>query len=241
MHSIGETRINRLATKSARLWREYNLHHMTRTYPAGTRVDSSNYSPLVAWSVGCQLVALNFQTTDTALLLNDGRFRQNGGCGYVLKPHSILQPTETPVFPWKLQVRVLRGSCLPKPRGSKQGEITDPYVAVSLHDVSLLGGKRTYRTTMYKTGVIQDNGYCPVWSESSFRTYVVESPDVAMLKLSLYESDVGVLDEMVAASVIPINCLRQGYRSVMMYDLSGGRSGPFNFATLLIEVKLGLM
>ena len=30
--------------------------------PKGTRVDSSNYMPQLFWNVGCQLVALNFQT-----------------------------------------------------------------------------------------------------------------------------------------------------------------------------------
>ena len=32
------------------------------------------------------MVALNFQTVDTYMHLNQGFFRQNGGCGYVLKP-----------------------------------------------------------------------------------------------------------------------------------------------------------
>lgn len=78
MHSIGETKIPRILKKAKNvdLWREYNCNHLTRTYPKGTRVDSSNYNPVPAWSVGCQLVALNFQTTDTPLILNDGLFRQ---------------------------------------------------------------------------------------------------------------------------------------------------------------------
>lgn len=32
------------------------------------------------------LVALNFQTAGEGMDLNDGLFRQNGSCGYVLKP-----------------------------------------------------------------------------------------------------------------------------------------------------------
>ena len=38
------------------------------------------------WRCGVQMVALNFQTVDTFMHLNQGFFRQNGGCGYVLKP-----------------------------------------------------------------------------------------------------------------------------------------------------------
>jgi hypothetical protein len=119
MHSIGENKITKLIQKpgGASNWRAYNQTHMTRTYPAGTRVDSSNYNPILAWSMGCQIVALNFQTSDTALILNDGRFRQNGECGYVLKPRGLLQgPLPTPM---KIKVRILCGSCIPKPRGAK--------------------------------------------------------------------------------------------------------------------------
>ena len=40
----------------------YNKQQLSRIYPKGTRVDSSNYNPQVFWNAGCQLVALNFQT-----------------------------------------------------------------------------------------------------------------------------------------------------------------------------------
>ena len=33
-----------------------------RTYPKGTRFDSSNYDPTLLWGCGVQMVALNFQT-----------------------------------------------------------------------------------------------------------------------------------------------------------------------------------
>lgn len=35
---------------------------MSRIYPKGTRMDSSNYQPQMFWNIGCQMVALNFQT-----------------------------------------------------------------------------------------------------------------------------------------------------------------------------------
>lgn len=58
MHSIGETKISKLigdAAANAMYWKQYNIHHLTRTYPAGVRINSSNYNPVLAWSVGCQL------------------------------------------------------------------------------------------------------------------------------------------------------------------------------------------
>lgn len=40
----------------------FNKRQLSRIYPKGTRVDSSNYMPQVFWNAGCQMVALNFQT-----------------------------------------------------------------------------------------------------------------------------------------------------------------------------------
>merc|ERR1719491_1717241 len=91
MHSIVETKLPKLYKdpSTVQMWKEYNVHHMSRIYPAGTRLDSSNYNPVVPWSSGCQLVALNFQTDDSPMTINDGRFRENGSCGYVHKPPSV--------------------------------------------------------------------------------------------------------------------------------------------------------
>lgn len=47
----------------------YNKRQMSRIYPKGTRMDSSNYSPQPFWNVGCQMVALNYQTMGNNLLI----------------------------------------------------------------------------------------------------------------------------------------------------------------------------
>ncbi|KAI2652383.1 1-phosphatidylinositol 4,5-bisphosphate phosphodiesterase beta-4 [Labeo rohita] len=46
--------------------RSYNKRQMSRIYPKGGRVDSSNYMPQIFWNAGCQMVSLNFQTPGTA-------------------------------------------------------------------------------------------------------------------------------------------------------------------------------
>jgi len=43
---------------------------LVRTYPAGSRIDSSNYNPIPMWNAGIHMVALNIQTpgkTDTVI------------------------------------------------------------------------------------------------------------------------------------------------------------------------------
>jgi hypothetical protein len=53
---------------------------------------SSNFNPMEYWLYGSQMVALNFQAAGLATLMNLGRFRENGGCGYILKPPLLRQP-----------------------------------------------------------------------------------------------------------------------------------------------------
>ena len=55
------------------------LTGMHSVYPAGFRVNSSNYDPVQMWNVGAQLVALNYQTHCLEMNLNQGKFRDNGG------------------------------------------------------------------------------------------------------------------------------------------------------------------
>lgn len=64
----------------------YNKRQMSRIYPSGARANSSNYMPQVFWNAGCQMVSLNFQTSDLPMQLNQGKFEYNGNCGYLLKP-----------------------------------------------------------------------------------------------------------------------------------------------------------
>ena len=48
----------------------YNKRQLSRIYPKGTRADSSNFMPQIFWNSGCQLVSLNFQTSDLPMQLN---------------------------------------------------------------------------------------------------------------------------------------------------------------------------
>ena len=46
-------------------------------------MDSTNYDPMMGWSSGSQLVALNYQTPGKFKWMNHGLFRDNGGQGYI--------------------------------------------------------------------------------------------------------------------------------------------------------------
>lgn len=269
MHSFSESKVTKIVSKKKRnsnLWRKYNVSHMSRTYPAGLRIDSSNYNPLLGWSLGCrkfiallksvermfifsshlmcvlcpcssELVALNFQTHDTNLLLGDGRFLQDGGFGYVLKPKSVMGERQQSDSN-RIVIKVLRANCLPKPRGDAMGELVDPYVTVELHDIKCNDGKEEVVTTANQTESIQDNGLSPVFwtNDSQEMTFEVFHSDVAMVLFKVIDEDIG-MDDHIASAAIPVSCLRRGYRSIQLYSPhDNSRTGPFMFASLLVHI-----
>ena len=54
MSSLGESKFQSYGKSDGTLFVEYNKKFLTRTYPSGSRLDSSNYNPMTAWVVGCQ-------------------------------------------------------------------------------------------------------------------------------------------------------------------------------------------
>jgi hypothetical protein len=115
-------------------WIEHNKNHLSRVYPKGTRIDSSNYLPVPAWAAGNQMAALNYQTGDLAFHINFGKFLDNGNTGYVLKPdYMIGAGVKEHLAPIMLTINVISGSQLPKPRGAQKGEIIDPYVVIFIN------------------------------------------------------------------------------------------------------------
>ena len=111
MSSFGESSAFKYSEEAASYYIEYNKKHLSRTYPSGRRVDSSNYDPIDMWNAGCQIgqcyviiiltpiinfnyisciilsiVALNYQTAGKSMDWNIGKFQQNGRSGYILKP-----------------------------------------------------------------------------------------------------------------------------------------------------------
>jgi phosphatidylinositol phospholipase C epsilon len=125
--SFGESRANQLLTAQFATFRKLCTLMCARTYPKGSRFDSSNYHPQPMWNAGVQMVALNFQTNDFPLRYNSAKFEQNGRSGYILKPAFLRHPHEKLVEgvgehlsrysglpPQRLTVRVLAGFFLPR-------------------------------------------------------------------------------------------------------------------------------
>lgn len=60
--SINENTAKKLCRKQPLALVAHTQSQLMRTYPAGMRIDSSNFNPVIFWSFGIQMAALNYQT-----------------------------------------------------------------------------------------------------------------------------------------------------------------------------------
>eukprot|EP00055_Hartaetosiga_balthica_P012472 m.60663 g.60663 ORF g.60663 m.60663 type:complete len:1118 (+) comp7957_c0_seq1:138-3491(+) len=243
MSSFVEGKAEKLCKEgsSAPLFVRRNVRQLARVYPAGRRIDSTNYNPHAMWCAGCQIVALNYQTACKEMNLNFGKFRDNGGCGYVLKPKELCDPQSkfNPTVPSTVSIekletvtiRVISAQNLPKPNqcahDTKKGEIIDPYVGISVFG---LPGESTESTT----SVVQNNGLNPRWQSSDVCQFDVSFPDVALLRFRVMDKDYLSKDDFVAQAVIPLKCLKEGFRHVQLYTLA---NTPIDQCSLFIHVR----
>ncbi|KAF7246022.1 1-phosphatidylinositol 4,5-bisphosphate phosphodiesterase delta-1 [Varanus komodoensis] len=212
MSSFSEGKALKLAQESGNSFIHHNVGHLSRVYPAGWRTDSSNYNPVDMWNVGCQIVALNFQSKGAEMDIHQGLFQENGFCGYVLKPeflrdeHSKFNPKSITEGPWwtpkKLQVTVISGQQLPKVNKSKNS-IVDPRVMVEIQGVQRDNEKK-------QTRVIDNNGFNPMWQETF--EFEIDVPKLALVRFMVEDFDLSTKNDFIGQFTAPFTSLKQEVR-----------------------------
>ncbi|NXR32325.1 PLCB2 phosphodiesterase, partial [Zosterops hypoxanthus] len=206
---------------------EYNKWQMSRIYPKGTRMDSSNYQPQMFWNVGCQMVALNFQTMDVPMQQNMALFEFNGQCGYLLK-HEFMRRRDKQFDPFSVDridglvattVSVLSGQFL-----------SDRSVKTCV-EVELLGlprdAKRKHRTKLTSTA----NSINPVWKEEAFVFEKIMMPELASLKIVAWEEG----GKFIGQRIIPIIAMHPGYHHVCLRSES---NMPLTMPALFVFLEI---
>ncbi|XP_068708108.1 inactive phospholipase C-like protein 1 [Montipora foliosa] len=234
MCSFSENVARRLTQTFPEEFVNHNKSFLSRVYPAGKRVDSSNYHPQEMWNCGCQMVALNYQTPGLMMNLNDGKFLENGGCGYVLKPSvmreeiAYFNPNTKDVIPGIspqiLQIKVISGQQFPKPKGSTaKGEVIDPFVTIEVFGIPADVAQERTRT-------VPHNGFNPVFDESF--EFHINLPDLALVRFVVQDDDF-IGDGFIGQYTIPLNCIQPGYRHVRLQSMRGE---VLESATLFVHV-----
>lgn len=229
--SLSEKKLKNLIKlhKSARMI-QYHCKSFSRIYPKGTRINSSNYDPILAWCHGAQVVAINYQSFDLGGLLNHCFFKLNGSCGYLLKPEILRNLTKLVNFESErinssqltLKVEIISGSNLPKSANNET--IISPYI-----ELSIIGIPND--CCSYSTRVITKNGFNPVWKE--IFTFSIKFPQVCFLLFKVFSKS-AVKSTEIGQTAIPVYYIRAGYRILELLD---SRFEPFNNSFLLLRTS----
>ncbi|XP_072721244.1 1-phosphatidylinositol 4,5-bisphosphate phosphodiesterase beta-2 isoform X2 [Ciconia boyciana] len=227
--SFTELKAYDLLTKFPVQFVEYNKRQMSRIYPKGTRMDSSNYMPQMFWNVGCQMVALNFQTMDVPMQQNMALFEFNGQCGYLLK-HEFMRRPDKQFDPFSvdridvvvastLSVTILSGQFL-------SDRSVKTYVEVELFGLPR-DTKRKYRTKLTPTA----NSINPVWKEEAFVFEKIMMPELASLKIVAWEEG----GKFIGHRVIPVIAVHPGYHHVCLRSES---NMPLTMPSLFVYLEI---
>ncbi|XP_067246733.1 1-phosphatidylinositol 4,5-bisphosphate phosphodiesterase eta-1 [Chanodichthys erythropterus] len=219
--SFSETRAQHLVHHRSERFLTFNQQQLSRIYPSAYRIDSSNFNPQTYWNVGCQLVALNYQTEGRMMQLNRAKFMVNGGSGYVLKPGPMckgafnpLNDDPLPANPKKqLVIKIISGQQLPKPPDSMlgdRGEIIDPFVEVEIIGLPADCCKE-------QTRVVDDNGFNPVWEETL--SFTLHMPEVALVRFLVWDHD-PIGRDFVGQRTVAFSSLMPGYRHVYLEGMT---------------------
>lgn len=208
----------------------YNKRQLSRIYPRGTRVDSSNFMPQIFWNAGCQLVALNFQTLDLAMQLNLGIFEYNNKSGYILKPDFMrrsdrhfdpfAESTVDGIVANTVSVRVISGQML---SDKKIGT----YVEVDMYGLPT----DTHRKK-FKTKTVPNNGINPVYDEKPFVFKKVVLPNLAVIRIAVYDEN---NSKLIGHRVLAVEALRPGYRHI---SLRNECNQPLHIATVFVHISV---
>lgn len=225
--SLNENTAKKLCRKQPHALVAHTETQLMRTYPAGMRIDSSNFNPVIFWAFGIQMVALNYQTEDAALHLNAAMFEQNGRCGYVLKP-SVMWDRGHMMYrrfnPWDKEFDGLHSSHLILNVLSGQYVCQNNLTASTYVEVEVVG--IPVDCNKQKTKVIQRNALNPIWNDTFF--FQVMFRDLAFLRFSVLDAGT---NHLIAQRVLPLKCLRPGYRHVR---LRSPQNQPLQLSTLFV-------
>ncbi|CAF4149023.1 unnamed protein product, partial [Didymodactylos carnosus] len=229
--SLIENKAKKLCKNSAMEMIAHTENQLIRCYPSGFRVDSSNFNPLSLWTCGIQLAATNYQTMDAGQILNLSMFEQNGLCGYVLKP-SVFWDKEHAQYGrfnpssmeregacFELTLTVISAQYLTQNSGSN----TSVYIEVELLGIPIDCMSR-------KTKPSIKNSLNPIWQETFI--FQVFFTDLVFVRFHVYDAS---SNHLVAQRVMPLKCLRPGYRHVRLRDI---QNIPLELSTIFIYSKI---
>ncbi|EAW07504.1 putative 1-phosphatidylinositol-4,5-bisphosphate phosphodiesterase Plc1 [Aspergillus clavatus NRRL 1] len=200
------------------VFEKHNRRYLTRVYPSGFRLRSSNFDPLKFWRRGVQMAALNWQTYDIGMQLNQAMFAAGSDrTGYVLKPKSLRSSTNSSDEEGKsstgrklvrFSVDVISAQQLPRPRSIGPEDNINPYVEIEMFSAddrgqSFVVGEGGMNASARngvsgigyphrrRTKIEQSNGYSPNFNDRFKLSLETKYPDLVFVRWTVWSSQDG--------------------------------------------------
>lgn len=238
---------------------KHNRRFLMRIYPHTLRYNSTNFNPIKFWKAGVQMVATNWQTNDIGQQINLAMFQlanQKNNMthsGYVLKPESLLQTVskikdipklykdidEKLPRRYNINLRVISGQLLPRMKKDQKNEksfgpyiavefITDNLANVLVNPISLAKNGTIASPTSSYSIAKEGNGFNPVWDMEL--NIQLQQLDFTFIKFTVKTNETPL-----ATCCIKLDYLKQGYRHIPLYNMSGER---YIFSTIFIYSQM---
>ncbi|OTB06061.1 hypothetical protein M426DRAFT_55852 [Hypoxylon sp. CI-4A] len=257
----GTFRKHSKASDSKMALTRHNMRYMMRVYPQYSRLSSDNFNPLMYWRRGVQMAALNWQTFDLGMQLNQAMF--DGGIdqsGYVLKPESMREirilPDGLPVEAigklerqnMSFDINIISAQQLIRPSSLPSSRTLDPYVEIEIfhtndkrdkHD-SMAGIPILTDTPLKSsTSIVKENGFNPVFDHKAHFNVTTKHPELVFVRFSVKLSNDGEnssgRNTTIATYTAKLTSLKQGHRTLPLLDSNGDQ---YLFSTLFCHIKL---
>lgn len=240
---------------------KHNIDHLCRVYPKQTRINSSNFDPNTFWRRGVQMVALNWQTYDIHMQMNQAMFAADADrTGYVLKPKYLREPSrfegvveqraKLPHYKINFSIKVISAQQLPLLSNMGKHEQLSPFVQVQMFSAEDAarsiayghGGEEVSRTNSYhgigkpfsrRTKTVPENGYNPQFNDLIDLSLETKYPELVFVRFVVYQSGKGSQREL-AVFTAKLDRLQQGYRHMPLYNSNGEE---LIFSSLFCHIK----
>ncbi|KAI8962261.1 PLC-like phosphodiesterase [Daldinia sp. FL1419] len=205
----------------------HNSRHLMRVFPKGTRISSKNLKQVPFWGVGAQICAMNWQTFNASMQINEALF--SGTDGYVLKPAALRAGGSMNLNTGrrkKLVLHIAGASDIPIPKDQEEDEVK-PYVTCTLvHTDELEGRHPKCKTSPYKhhrLGFLHRGENPPptdpIWDEVLEWEY--DDNELVFLRI-LIKNDASFAENPVfAVAAVRLLYVVPGWSFIRMLDLKG--------------------
>lgn len=223
--NVSESALSSLLPAKAAEVSRHNAQHLMRVYPKGTRISSHNLNPVPYWGAGAQICALNWQTFDASLQLNEALFA--GSDGYVLKPDALrlggngqLRQTRR-----KLRLHIAGATDIPLPKDRKESDEIRPYVTASLvqpqhieedHPKRKTGGYKQHKLGLVHKGE-QPSVTDPIWNETLEWEY--NHNELSLLRILIKSDDKFAANPVLVVAAVRLMYVRDDWCFIRMLDL----------------------